>query len=569
MTSTGSDKSARVARVADSAQEQWIDGVLGRLTLEQLVGQLLVPYVTGATIDTAAPENRDRFGVDTPAEVIRSLQPGGVIYFAWSGNVDRPEQTAALSQGLQRVALDDHGPGIGLMIATDQENGIVVRLREPVTQFPGAMALGAIAYEHDREPARSRDCYRITGRELRAVGINADYAPDGDVNLNPANPVIGVRSFGSDPAAVSAHVVASIRGLQEDAGISAAVKHFPGHGDSAVDSHSDLPVITHDRRTWERVDAPPFRAAIAAGVDLVMSAHLSFPAFDPTGDPATLSRPVITGLLREELGYQGVITTDALDMQGVRTRYPDGEVAVRAIEAGIDQLLDPPQPVVARDALVQAVREGRLSEQRIVESVRRILAVKWKRGYATAADPDRPAMSIIGSDDHRRVAASIAREAITIVRDEGGLIPITARSVLATGWGETAVPRLAAALRDPTTASGPERVEELITGAEPSDGVIEEAVARAGGVDRVVMITSSAWRDSRQQALAAALAAVDPGLVVVSGRDPYDLPVLPETATLITGYSSIPATIDAVAEVLLGRQPAPGRLPVELSPTTP
>ena len=542
---------------------QWIDGVVGRLSLEQLVGQLLVPYVTGATLDTAAPENRERFGVDTPAEVIRSLQPGGVIYFAWSHNVERPEQTAALSEGLQRVALDDHGPAVGLMIATDQENGIVVRLREPVTQFPGAMALGAIAREPGSEPARSRDCYRITGRELRAVGINADYAPDGDVNLNPANPVIGVRSFGSDPAAVSAHVVASIRGLQEDAGISASVKHFPGHGDSAVDSHSDLPVITHDRPTWERVDSPPFRAAIEAGVDLVMSAHLSFPAFDPSGDPATLSRPVITGLLRDELGYQGVITTDALDMQGVRTRYPDGEVAVRAIEAGIDQLLDPPQPLAARDALVQAVREGRLSEQRIVESVRRILAVKWKRGYATAPDPDRPELSIIGSDDHRQVAASIAREAITIVRDDAGLIPVTGDSVLVTGWGETAVPGLAARLRD-ASGAGPARVEELITGAEPTDAQVEEASALAANVDRIVLVTSSAWRNPRQQALAAALSAVNPRLVVVSARDPYDLPVLPATATLITGYSAIPVTLDALTDALLGHQPAPGRLPVDL-----
>ncbi|WP_152361129.1 glycoside hydrolase family 3 protein [Microlunatus speluncae] len=545
--------------MAETAKNQWIDGVLGRLSLEQLVGQLLVPYVTGATVDTAAPENRERFGVDTPAEVIKTLQPGGVIYFAWSGNVDRPEQTAELSAGLQRIALDDHGPQIGLMIATDQENGIVVRLKEPVTQFPGAMALGAIA----GDAGRSRDCYRITGRELRAVGINADYAPDGDVNVNPANPVIGVRSFGSDPDRVSEHVVASIHGLQQDAGISASVKHFPGHGDSAVDSHSDLPVITHDRATWERVDAPPFRAAIAAGVDLVMSAHLSFPAFDPSGDPATLSRPVITGLLRDELGYQGVITTDALDMQGVRTRYPDGEVAVRAIEAGIDHLLDPPQPLVARDALLQAVREGRLSEERIAASVRRILSVKWDRGYATGPDPDRPELSIIGSDEHRAVATSIAREAITIVRDDASLIPLAAGSVLVTGWGDAAVPRLAAGLRS-ASESGIVRVEELITGPEPSAGTIGAAVALAVAVDRVVLVTSSAWRNPPQQALAAALVAANPRLVVVSARDPYDLSVLPATGTLITGYSALPATLDAVTEVLLGRDAAPGHLPVEL-----
>lgn len=533
----------------------WIDEQLGRLTLEQQVGQLLVPYVTGASVDAEAPENRVRFGVDTPAEVIRSLQPGGVIYFAWSHNVDHPERTAELSAGLQQTALDDHGPGVGLMIATDQENGIVVRLREPVTQFPGAMALGATG-----DPELSRANYRVTGRELRAAGINADYAPDGDVNVNPDNPVIGVRSFGSDPARVADHVVASIRGLQEDAGISASVKHFPGHGDTAVDSHHDLPVITHDHETWRAVDAPPFRAAIAAGVDLIMSAHLSCPVFDPSGDPATLSRPVITGMLRDELGFAGVITTDALDMQGVRTRYPDGEIAVRAVAAGIDQLLDPPAPLVARDALVRAVREGRISEQRIAESVRRILALKLRRGYALGREPDLPELSLIGSEDHRSTAARIARAAITVVRDDAGRLPLGDGTLLVAGWGETAVPALAGALRAGRAGS----VEELITGAEPDDAMIMEAAGRAAAADRVVLITSAAWRDERQQALAASIVAANPQLIVVSARDPYDLPVLPPEASLITGYSAIPVTLQAVAEVLLGSRPATGRLPVDL-----
>jgi len=531
----------------------WVDEQLGRLTLEQQVGQLLVPYVTGASIDTAAPENRDRFGVDTPAEVIRSLQPGGVIYFAWSHNVDAPERTAELSAGLQQASLDDEGPGVGLMIATDQENGIVVRLREPVTQFPGAMALGATG-----DPRLSRASYRVTGRELRAIGINTDYAPDGDVNVNPANPVIGVRSFGSDPARVAEHVVASIRGLQDDAGISAVVKHFPGHGDTAVDSHHDLPVITHDHQTWRRDDAPPFRAAIAAGVDLIMSAHLSCPVFDPSGDPATLSRPVITGLLREELGFTGVITTDALDMRGVRTRYPDDEIAVRAVQAGIDQLLDPPQPVLARDALVRAVREGRIGADRIADSVRRILTVKLRRGYGSGPDTGQPGREIIGSAEHRDVAGTIARDSITIVRDAPA-VPLAAGSVLVTGWGEEAVPALAAAL-------GPDRpVEPLVTGAEPAPEMIIEAVRRANAADQVVLITSSAWRHPEQATLAARLAETGRPLVVVAARDPYDLRVLPERAAVITGYSGIEVTLGAVARVLLGRQPAPGRLPVEIT----
>lgn len=538
--------------MTQAGRSHWVDETLGRLSLEQKVGQLLVPYVTGARADSVAPENRERFGVDTPAEAIRALQPGGVIYFGWSGNVDHPDQIAALSRDLQDAAFDDHGPGVGLMIATDQETGNVVRLREPVTQFPGAMALGATG-----NPQASFDCYRITGRELRAVGINADYAPDGDVNINPAKPIIGVRSFGSDPAQVSAHVVASIRGLQEGAGISASIKHFPGHGDTATDSHSELPVITHDLLTWQRVDAPPFRAATAAGVDLIMSAHLSFPILDPSGDPATLSHPVITGLLRDELGFTGVITTDALDMKGVRTRYSDGEIAIRAIEAGIDQLLDPPSPMLARDAVVAAVRDGRLTEDRIEQSVRRILALKARRGYGSAPDPDQQGLDIIGSDDHRATAAGIARDAITIVRDQYGSIPLARGSVLVTGWGDQAVPGLAAGL-------GQDRmVESLITGAEPDEDGIDQAVRRAAAVDQVVLITSSAWRYPGQATLAARLAAAGRPPIVVSARDPYDLFVLPERASLITGYSATPATIDAIAAVLLARQPALGHLPVE------
>ncbi len=371
------------------------------MTLEQKVGQLFVAYVTGATADVSSADNVARFGVPTPAEAVARWQLGGVLYFVWSDNVHDPAQLAALGNGLQG-AIAGAGNPVPLTIATDQETGAGGRIGAPAAVFPEAAELGGTG-----DPALTGRAYGITGAELRAMGINTDYAPVADVNVNPANPVIGVRSFGSDPARVAEHVVAGVRGLQS-AGVSAVAKHFPGHGDTGEDSHYALPVVTHSRQEWERIDAPPFRAAIAAGVDAIMTAHLAFPALEPSGDPCTLSRAVLTGLLRTELGFEGVIVTDSLRMTGVRTRYDDTEVPVRAIEAGADVLLDPPEPVHQIEAVLTAVRSGRLAVDRIEESVRRILIMKWVRGVVGRPLADEEVVELlVGTDEHLRAAREI------------------------------------------------------------------------------------------------------------------------------------------------------------------
>lgn len=289
---------------------------IDQMTLREKVGQMFVPYVYGESAGTTAPAdisaNRTLYGVDNATQLIDKYRPGGIIYFSWSNNVNNPRQIAGLSNGIQRAAMGQPGM-IPMLISADQEQGVVVRVDEPATQFPGAMALGAT-----RNTESARTAAVITGRELRAIGINQDFAPVADVNVNPKNPVIGVRSFGSDPSLVSGMVAAQVRGYQQDANISATAKHFPGHGDTAVDSHYGLPVITHNRSKLESVDLPPFRAAIGSGVDAIMSAHIVVPALDDSGRPATLSRPILTGLLRNELGYDGLIVTDALTMEGVR-----------------------------------------------------------------------------------------------------------------------------------------------------------------------------------------------------------------------------------------------------------
>src|SRR4051812_7572437 len=357
-----------------------VTALLRHMTLEQKVGQLFVIEVAGrdanTVTDTAKAVNQRLYGVDTPTEAIAKYQPGGVIYYTTRNNDDNigdPAQVARLSNGLQAAALAQprHIP---LQIAVDQEGGaLVARFGPPATQMPGNMALGA--GRSARDARRSAD---VIGSELAAVGVTQDYAPVADVNVNPNNPVIGIRSIGSEPALVSRLVAAQVRGYHAG-GVSAVAKHFPGHGDTGVDSHFGLPEVTHTRAQMDAIDLPPFRAAIAAGVDTIMTAHVVLPAVDP-GVPATMSHKILTGLLRDELGFDGLVVTDALDMGGATATYPPDVAPVQAILAGADQLLIPPQTDTAYAAVLDAVRSGVISQRRLDASVARILRHKLERG---------------------------------------------------------------------------------------------------------------------------------------------------------------------------------------------
>ena len=361
--------------------------LMRHMTLEQKVGQLFVIEVAGRDADNvsdaAKTVNQTLYGVDTPAQAIAKYQPGGVIYYttrvpcagcASDDNIGDPAQVATLSNGLQAASLAQPAK-IPLQISVDQEGGaLVARFGPPATQMPGAMALGAGGSAED-----ARTSGRVIGTELKAVGVTQDYGVDSDVNINPNNPVIGVRSPGGDPALVSRIVTGEIKGFH-DAGESAVSKHFPGHGDTGVDSHFGLPIVTHDLATFESTDLPPFKAAIAAGVDTIMTAHVVFPAVDPSGAPATMSHKILTGVLRDELGFKGLIVTDALDMAGATSTYPPDVAPVQAILAGADQLLIPPQMDTAYGAVLDAVRSGVISKQRLDESVYRILMHKYQHG---------------------------------------------------------------------------------------------------------------------------------------------------------------------------------------------
>ncbi|MEU5375704.1 glycoside hydrolase family 3 protein [Streptomyces sp. NPDC005968] len=540
--------------------------LISRMTLEEKVGQLFVMRVYGhsatdpdqADIDA----NLQEIGVRTAAELIAKYRVGGIIYFTWAHNTRDLHQIADLSNGIQKASLDQPR-GLPVLIATDQEHGIVARVGKPATLFPGAMAVGAGGSHAD-----ARTLGRISGAELHALGIRQDYSPDADVNVNPANPVIGVRSFGADPDAVAGLVAAEVKGYQSS-GVAATAKHFPGHGDTAVDSHFGFPVITHSRELWEQLDAVPFRAAIRAGIGAIMTAHIMVPALDDSGDPATLSHPILTGILREELGYDGVVVTDSLGMEGVRQKYGDDRVPVLALKAGVDQLLNPPSLDVAWNAVLQAVRSGELTEARLDESLLRILRLKaglglLERPFVSDAGVDRT----VGVPAHLRAADRIADRTTTLLVNDGRLLPLSRR----------AHPRVLVVGADPASPSGTDgppttvladaltdlgfTATVLSTGTAPSPATIEKAVAAAGNADAVVVGTYNVTAASSQRTLVNQLVATGKPVVAIALRNPYDVAQLPDVKAFLASYSWTDVELRAAARVIAGRVRPRGKLPV-------
>ncbi|MEU6195216.1 glycoside hydrolase family 3 protein [Streptomyces sp. NPDC047061] len=549
-----------------NSDDKKLRAIVARMTVEEKVGQLFVArfYGHSATDPDQADidANLKEIGVRTAVELVAKYRIGGIIYFTWTHNTRDPRQIAELSNGIQRASLAQPR-GLPVLIATDQEHGAVCRIGRPATLFPGAMAMGAGGSRAD-----ARALGRISGAELRAMGVRQDYSPDADVNVNPANPIIGVRSFGAGPDAVGSLVAAEVQGYR-DAGVAATVKHFPGHGDTAVDSHTGFPVITHSRELWEKLDAVPFRAAIAAGVDSVMTAHIQFPALDGSGDPATLSHPVLTGILRGELGYDGVVVTDSLGMAGVRTKYGDDRVPVLALQAGVDQLLDPPHLDIAWNAVLKAVRDGELTEARLDESVLRILRLKSRLGlldrpYVHEKDVGR----VVGTAQHLAAADRIAERTTTLLVNEGGLLPLSRRThgtVLVVGAdpaspsGTTGPPTgvLAAALTELGFAA-----TALSTGMDPSAADVDKAVAAARGADAVVVGTYNVTAGGGQQRLVERLVATGVPVVAVAVRNPYDVAQLPSLKACLATYSWTDVELRAAARVIAGQVAPHGRLPV-------
>ncbi|MDL4812716.1 glycoside hydrolase family 3 protein [Actinomadura opuntiae] len=556
----------------DGGKDPALMRLLRSMSLQDKAAQLFVLQVYGKSADTTDPAdvaaNRKLYGVDNAAQVVARYHPGGFIYYA--NNVDDPRQLAGFSNGIQRAAMAQP-LRVPETIATDQEGGIVARVQPPATQSPGSMALAA-----GRRTGDARALARITGQELRAIGVNQDYAPDADVNVNPANPVIGVRSFGSDPALVSSMVTAQIRGYRAG-GVTATAKHFPGHGDTTTDSHTGVPRIGHTRAQWEKLDLPPFRAAIAAGAEAIMTAHIIVPALDPSEDPATLSRPILTGILRDQLHYKGLIVTDALDMQGVRTKYGDERIPVLALKAGADVLLKPPADasgngVFARQlaAVVNAVDTGEISRERLDASVYRVLALKQKRGLFRDPYADTSRIGgTVGTRAHLAAAQRAADRTTTLVKDDAGLLPLKAgpRKALVAGWGAATTAGIAAGIGEHGAAT-----TVRSTGLSPTQAQIDDALAAAKDQDLVVAVTNRAWDVSTepghqgpgQMNLVKALVATGKPVVVIAVRDPYDIAYFPEAATYLATYSYTTEALRSAVKTLFGENPPHGKLPVAI-----
>jgi beta-N-acetylhexosaminidase len=513
---------AAAARAADLA---------AALADEDLVGQVLMPYVFGgAATDVPAPAaaaNREYAAVATPAELVRRYRVGGVILFRRTddtgavtptSNVAAPEQVRTLTHDLRAAA------PLPLLVGIDQEYGVVARLVEGVTGLPTAMASGAAA-----DPALTEAAWRVAGTELAALGVNVNFAPVADVLAGPDGGVIGSRSYGSDPALTATQVAAVVRGLQ-GTGVAATLKHFPGHGGTVVDSHTDLPVLGASRDDLIAGDLPPFAAGIAAGASLVMSGHLDVRGID-RGVPATFSRAVMTDLLRGELGFAGVAVTDALNMAPAR-RWPPGAAAVRALLAGNDLLLMPPDLAAAYDGLLAALRDGTLPRARLVEAVTRVLTLKLH-----LAGFPQPAASVVAGPTHEAAVTPLAAAAVTMLRGSCTDAPVTGPVRVTAAAGRDRARRwLAAALAAAgvdVTRSGGTLVHLVGFGDTPGDlrrgaGVtvaMDTPYLLAGADSPVLLATYSSSRLSME-----ALAAVLAGTLPPRGRSPVAVPGLPRSS---------------------------------------
>jgi beta-N-acetylhexosaminidase len=502
--------------------------LVATLSDEDLAGQVLMPYAYGDSatkVSTgSAAGNQALAGVDTPAEMIAKYRLGGLILVGFSAddptkgnqettNVDNPKQVHELTTGLRGAAGRLATGPAPFLIGTDQEYGVVTRVTDGVTVLPSALAAGAAG-----DPKLTEAAWRAAGAELAAMGINVDFAPVADV-LATRSTVIGSRSFGADPKTAAAQVGGAVRGLQAS-GVAATLKHFPGHGHSADDSHKDLPVLTQSAAALQSGAWPPFSAGFDAGAMAVMSGHLDARAIDP-GTPATFSHKLLTDVLRGQLGFKGVVITDGMNMPPAK-RWAPGEAAVRALNAGNDLILMTPNVGQAYDGLLAALRDGSLPRARLVDAVTRVLTMKFQ----LAAAPAEP-MSTLNTPAHRAAADALAAGAVTVLRGAcGGAVggPVT---VTSSGGRDGTRAALTAAL----TAAG-------VT-VKPSGGTVVHLVGYGDG-------------EKDLRAGAAVTVAMDTPYVLAKATSP----------TLLATYSSSRASMTALAAVLAGKARPGGRSPV-------
>ena len=515
-----------------------------QLTIREIIGQLMMPMLP----DTA--DLRDDACWRRVEEDLATFGFGGDIVFRGDRTETPPylEELQALSE-------------VPLLFASDLERGAGQQLAG-LTAFPETMALGAA-----RDPDLAYQQGAITTIEARKNGLHWIFAPTLDLVTNPDNPIINVRGFGDEPRQVGLLGSAFIQGVKRYGGLSTA-KHFPGHAETAVDSHATLPTIDVSRHRMEMNDLVPFRAAIQAGVSAVMVGHLAVPALDETGVPATMSRRIVSDLLREQLGFNGLVVTDAMMMGAVTERYDPGHAAVKALQAGCDVLLMPPEPQAVVDAVLRAIEEGALTKHRLLESVERLFDAKLEAGlwrYEWGDDESLPAEL----PDYEPAVAEIADASITLVGAAPGVLPLAADgSVCAIGLDDDADE---ATQRAWLTAAG-ERLPTHFLSGEADEAAIAEAIAFASGYDTVVVPLFSAvkaWKNrvdlpTPLASVPGRLKAAGKRVVAVSFTSPFLVRQFPEVDAYVCAYSPHPLSQRAAVRALFGEQPFGGRLPVDL-----
>ena len=570
----------------DQKGEKWARESLKKMSLEQKIGQMFMIWARAQFLNLDAPE------YIALRDTMRKYHIGG---FGLTVNFEdgflyknEPLEAATLVNQLQR---DSEFP---LIFAADFERGLGFRLNE-VTSFPHAMAFGATGnVDYARESAR------ITAQESRAIGVQWNWFPDADVNSNPLNPIINTRSFGEDPKQVSNMVVAYIEGAHQY-GMLTTAKHFPGHGDTDIDSHLAVPSIKGDKAHLERVELPPFRAAIKAGVDAVMVAHLAVPALDP--DPnhvASISPAIVTGLLKQQMGFNGLVITDALTMAGLTKLFPEGgsagagRAAVEAVKAVNDVLLIPSDLDGSYHGLLQAVRNGEIPESRIDESVLKILRAKASVGLNKATQVDINAINrIVAKPASLDTAEEIADEAITLVRDNHQVLPLKA-TPKGTNIGQNAYQPAAEDRNrtlvlifsdDSRSDAGrvlehqvkmriPEAKAMYIDARNPAGLTqpVMDAVEQAQAVIAAVYLTPQGGAQTNRIALPNAPAAILQSVlrgapdktVVVAMGNPYLAAQLPEVKTYLCTFSDAQVSELSAVKAMFGEIPMSGRLPVSI-----
>ncbi len=529
------------------------------MSLEEQIGQVLAigffePMPTQETID-----------------LIQKYHIGNIIFF--KRNIQNAQQVRELTHYLQHLA-HEAGHRQPLLIMIDQENGMVSRLGQHVTMFPGNMALGAIGSEQ-----LAYEVALATGRELHALGININLAPDVDVNNNSENPVIGVRSFGEDPQLVARLGAAMVRGYH-DAGVIATLKHFPGHGDTAVDSHLALPTLPYSMERLDSLELIPFQRAIEAGVDAVMTAHLYLPLLQQDDMlPATLSYTIVTQLLRKRLGFQGVVISDCLEMRAVSDTVGVGTGTVKALQAGVDLVLISHHAALQRqgiDAIHAAIRDGTLKAERIQDAAERVLQLKARTlSWDTLLTPSDESLAIIGNEAHQHLRDDAYARSTTLVRDDKQLLPLHLQPEQ----------RLLLLFLQPAIFSGAADREFSY------DGFIEAVKQRHSNVDAmmltaqtiqanavdnpklplaidnadiIMVVTANANQNANQGKIVQQLLHTGKPVIGIAAYNPYDLLAFPELGTYLVTYEYTQPAFAAAARVLFGEVQAQGRLPVSI-----